>query len=204
MVCFLAVELVWFVQSNVTHVLEGSVRREGEQVRLTLQLIDARGDVPVWSHNFDRRLRDTLALQSEVARNVATQLAVKLSGKISEFPPSASPQAYDLYLRARMRARTVTAIRSTTDQQSAEMLLNSAIELDPGGFVSALIAQESHSPRLRASRARSKRKPLRASPKPGRLLRATHRWVEPSIQRQRSIRRRTSRPSRGTSSSASV
>lgn len=117
---------------HLTHVLEGSVRRDGERVRLTLQLIDARTDAHLWSKNFDRRLLDTLTLQSEVAEDVATQLAVKLSGAIGELPPSSNAQAFDLYLRARVSMRTVAAIRSAADQQSAEQLLNGAIALDPG------------------------------------------------------------------------
>jgi TolB-like protein/DNA-binding winged helix-turn-helix (wHTH) protein len=116
---------------SVTHVLEGSVRREGQGVRLTLQLIDARSDVHLWSRNFDRRLVETLALQSEVAEDVASQLAVKLSGKISELPTSMNPQAYDLYLKSRQSMAVVAAARSARELNDAEEPLSRAIELDP-------------------------------------------------------------------------
>ena len=59
---------------SVTHVLEGSVRRDGQRVRLVLQLIDARHDVHLWSKTFDRQLVDVLGLQSEIAKEVASQL----------------------------------------------------------------------------------------------------------------------------------
>ena len=116
---------------SVTHVLEGSVRREGQSVRLTLQLIDARSDIHLWSRNFDRRLVETLALQSEVAEDVAAQLAVKLSGRISELPPSVKPPAYDLYLKSRLSMRVVAAARSARELHDAEEPLSRAIELDP-------------------------------------------------------------------------
>jgi TolB-like protein/DNA-binding winged helix-turn-helix (wHTH) protein len=116
---------------SVTHVLAGSVRREGQSVRLTLQLIDARSDIHLWSRNFDRRLVETLALQSEVAEDVASQLAVKLAGRIGELPTSMNPQAYDLYLKSRQSMRVVAAARSAQELNEAEEPLSRAIELDP-------------------------------------------------------------------------
>jgi tetratricopeptide (TPR) repeat protein len=115
---------------NVTHVLEGSVRREGTTVRLTLQLIDARSDSHLWSKNFDRDLSDALALQSAVAEEVSAQLAVKLSGTIGELPPPANPEAYDLYLQARLVMLTIDAMRSPREQDRALALLDRSIALD--------------------------------------------------------------------------
>ncbi len=86
---------------GATHVLEGSVRREGDEVRLTLQLIDARTDQHLWSQDYDRTLKSALTLQSEVAQTVAGQLAVKL-GLRSDSGQTVDPQAYDLYLKARL------------------------------------------------------------------------------------------------------
>ncbi len=57
--------------------LEGSVRREGQTVRLTLQLIDARNDAHLWSKNFDAQLSNAMALQSAIAQDVSAQLAVR-------------------------------------------------------------------------------------------------------------------------------
>lgn len=115
---------------NVTHVLEGSVRREGQSVRLTLQLIDARNDVHLWSKNFDRQLTDAITLQSAVAEEVGLQLLVKLSGDISDLPQPANPEAYDLYLKARLGMQTVVQMRSSREQQKALALLDRAIALD--------------------------------------------------------------------------
>jgi TolB-like protein/DNA-binding winged helix-turn-helix (wHTH) protein len=115
---------------NATHVLEGSVRREGTSMRLTLQLIDARTDSHLWSKNFDRQLVDALALQSAVAEEVSSQLAVKLSGNIGELPPPANPDAYDLYLKARLAMLTIDAMRSPREQGRAMELLDRSIARD--------------------------------------------------------------------------
>ena len=86
---------------GATHVLEGSVRREGNTVRLTLQLINARTDGHVWSRDYDRTLKSALTLQSEVANEVAAQVSQQLTGGAETFkPPTQDPQAYDLYLQA--------------------------------------------------------------------------------------------------------
>ena len=115
---------------NVTHVLEGSVRREGQSVRLTLKLIDARNDVHLWSKNFDRQLTDTITLQSAVAEEVGSQLVVKLSGDIGDLPRPADPEAYDLYLKARLGMQTVTGSRSPREQHKSLALLDRALTHD--------------------------------------------------------------------------
>ena len=72
-------------------------------MRLTLQLIDARTDVHLWSQNYDRTLTDALTLQSDVASEVASQLSLQLvGGPQSALPRTRSPEAYDLYLKARL------------------------------------------------------------------------------------------------------
>jgi TolB-like protein/DNA-binding winged helix-turn-helix (wHTH) protein len=123
---------------NATHVLEGSVRRDGTSVRLTLQLIDTHRDSHLWSKNFDRQLSDALALQSAVAEEVGSQLAVKLSGNIGELPPSANPDAYDLYLKARLVMLTIDGMRSPREQGRAMELLDRSIALD-GAFAAAYL-----------------------------------------------------------------
>ncbi|HET9474920.1 MAG TPA: hypothetical protein VFO82_13565 [Steroidobacteraceae bacterium] len=125
---------------HVTHVLEGSVRREGQTVRLTLQLVDARSDTHMWSKNFDRRLNDTIALQSAVAEEVGSQLAVKLSGNIGELPQSANPDAYDLYLKSQLSMMTIHAARSPRVQLEALELVERALGLD-GTFAAAYLAR---------------------------------------------------------------
>lgn len=118
---------------GATHVLEGSLRREADQLRLTLQLIDARSDTNVWSKTYDRTLVSTLTLQSEVAADVAAQLALRLpAGAHDPAPPTRDPLAYDFYLKAllaRGDAATLAAhpaaVRAFTDT------LSRAIERDP-------------------------------------------------------------------------
>ena len=113
---------------RVTHVLEGSVRREGQTVRLTIQLIDARNDSPLWSQQYDRELVSAMSLQSEVASAVASQLATKLLANSGELPLSSNPEASDLYLKARILGR-YRGSKAVNDQELG--LLDRAIELDP-------------------------------------------------------------------------
>jgi len=88
---------------HVDAVLEGSVRRSGNTVRVTVQLINASNGFHIWSHSYDRDLKDVLAVQSDIAIAVAQQLQAKLlgneAGKI-EVGGTRDPQAYDAYLRA--------------------------------------------------------------------------------------------------------
>jgi len=117
---------------HVGAVLEGSVRRSGNTVRVTAQLINASNGFHVWSHTYDRDLKDVLAVQSEIAISVAQQLQVKLlgneSGKI-EIGGTRNPQAYDTYLRA-------TQLYSKADTEdlfrTALAAFDQAIALDPG------------------------------------------------------------------------
>ena len=91
-------------QLGVAHVLEGSVQRAGNKVRVNAQLIDARNDAHLWAQSYDRDLADVFAIQSEIADAIVKQLAVHLSSnekaQIAK-PPTNDLVAYDLYLRAR-------------------------------------------------------------------------------------------------------
>lgn len=123
---------------GVTHVLEGSVRREGLDVRLTLQLIDARNDNHVWSQNYDRKLVNAMTLQSEVAREVAAQMAVTLTAHFQGLSASSNPEAFDLYLRARLSSKLITAGVAVQEFERVEALFSRAIELD-ARFASAYL-----------------------------------------------------------------
>jgi len=102
---------------NVAHILEGSVRKAGKQVRITAQLIDADSDIHLWSETWDRTLDDVFAIQDEIAASVVKELRVTLLGA-SPTVEETDPQAYALYLQARHLGR----------QGSAESMLT-AIEL---------------------------------------------------------------------------
>jgi TolB-like protein len=117
-----------------THVLEGSVRREGEEVRLTLQLIDAKADQHVWSRNFDRTLKKVMTLQSEVADEVARQLSVQLTGvpvDARAASPTTDPVAYDLYLKAQLASQELTGASSVEDRRKVADTYSAAIARDP-------------------------------------------------------------------------
>ena len=124
---------------GASHVLEGSLRRAGDQVRLMLQLIDAGTDSNLWSQTFDRQLRDALSLQSEVAKEVATALDVRLipdddvAKDGGQTPPTATnPIAYDLYLKGKLQLDTISQTDSPRAFDRLEGLAARAIEIDPG------------------------------------------------------------------------
>lgn len=85
---------------NVAHVLEGSVRKTGDRVRITAQLIDARSDRHLWSETFDRQLGDIFAIQEEIAATVTDRLQLSLLGGPPR-PRATDPDAFALYLQAR-------------------------------------------------------------------------------------------------------
>ena len=85
---------------NVDHVLEGSVRRSGDQIRITAQLIDVSEDAHIWSESWNRTLDDIFVVQDEIAAAVVAQLKVKLLGEVPKVQ-EADPEAYALLLQAR-------------------------------------------------------------------------------------------------------
>jgi len=95
-------------QLNVAHVLEGSVRKAGNKVRITAQLIDAQRDVHMWSQTWDRTLDDVFAIQDEIAKAVVDELKVTLLGAAPKAEET-DPEAYTLYLKARQLGRQGSA-----------------------------------------------------------------------------------------------
>jgi len=91
------------LQLGAATVLEGSVQKAGERVRVIVQLIDAGSDAHVWSETYDRELKDIFSVQSEIAQNIATALRAKLSANDAQSVgevPTRNPEAYQLYLKA--------------------------------------------------------------------------------------------------------
>jgi TolB-like protein len=113
------------------YVLEGSMRREGNEARLALQLIDARSDRHVWAQDFDRKLVNIMALESEVAAAVAAQISIKLQGVPSSVGAT-NPTAFDLYLKARAAEENAGDFSSRDDWQAVQTQLDQALKLDPG------------------------------------------------------------------------
>jgi TolB-like protein/Flp pilus assembly protein TadD len=94
---------------KVAHILEGSVQKDGEKVRITVQLIDAVNDRHIWAEHYDRELKDVFTIQSEVAIQIASSLKTSLSPELKErieSSPTNSTEAYDLYLKGREQIGT--------------------------------------------------------------------------------------------------
>jgi serine/threonine-protein kinase len=112
-------------QLGVTNVLEGSVRKDGNRVRITAQLVDARSDAHLWSQTFDREVADVFAVQTEIARTVSDALKLRLAdGGPVQAPSSA---AHDLYLQGRFYWNR----RSADDLRRAIQLFTDATRADP-------------------------------------------------------------------------
>ena len=120
---------------KVAHVLEGSVQRSGNRVRVSAQLIDARNDTHVWVEKYDRELADVFTIQSEIAQKIADQLQAKLSptekNAIGERPTS-DIAAYDLYLKAKelLYEGFVNPSRERENDFKAVQLLDQAVARD--------------------------------------------------------------------------
>jgi tetratricopeptide (TPR) repeat protein len=123
---------------GVAHVVEGSVQRAANKIRVNAQLIDARNDAHLWGQTYDRNLADVFAIQSEIAKAIADQLQAKLSPnekKAIEQPPTTDLAAFDLYSRA--KSLLLTASFSATgapDVRKAIELLDEAVKRDPSFF----------------------------------------------------------------------
>jgi len=121
---------------KVAHVLEGSVQRSANRVRVSAQLIDARNDTHVWAEKYDRELADVFAIQSEIAQKIADQLQAKLSPKEKAAMaerPTKDLAAYDLYLRAKelLYEGYANPSRERENDFKAVQLLDQAVARDP-------------------------------------------------------------------------
>jgi serine/threonine protein kinase/tetratricopeptide (TPR) repeat protein len=122
-------------QLGVSNILEGSVQRVGNYVRVNAQLIDARSDTHLWGQTYDRDVADVFAIQSEIAKMIADQLQAKLSAdeKVAiGKPPTTDVTAYDLYLRAKaLFTGSVDLISSGEKLREAAHLLDETVVHDP-------------------------------------------------------------------------
>jgi TolB-like protein/Tfp pilus assembly protein PilF len=117
---------------GVANVLEGSVRRVGNRVLVSVQLIDARNDLHLWAERYDRTVADSIGLQGELATQIAAALRAQLAPEEKaslETKPTSNPEAYALYLQARGREGAIN--HSKDDESAAEQLYAQAIALDP-------------------------------------------------------------------------
>ena len=113
---------------GVNHILEGSVRKAGERVRITAQLIKVDDGFHMWSETYDRELTDIFAIQDEIATAILTQTKIQLLDATSISSARVDTLAYDLYLLAKQKMRE----RKKDPLEAAESLLDRAIKVDPG------------------------------------------------------------------------
>jgi TolB-like protein/Flp pilus assembly protein TadD len=119
-------------QLGVAHIVEGSVQKSGDAVRVNVQLIKAANDSHLWADTFDRKLTDIFSVESEVAKAIADQLRVHIGGREEQViaaKPTDNPEAYNAYLRAR-----AFAAGSPFDKSTVENAIHSyqeAVKLDP-------------------------------------------------------------------------
>jgi len=117
-------------QLGVAHILEGSVQKTTDQVRVNVQLINALNDAHLWAETYDRKLTDIFAVESEIAKAVAENLQAKLNGraeKVLAARPTENPQAHELYLKGRYFWNK----RTTQNLEKAIGFFQQAIDLDP-------------------------------------------------------------------------
>jgi len=119
-------------QLGVAHILEGSVQKSGDAVRVNVQLIKAANDSHLWADTFDRKLTDIFSVETEVAKAIADQLRAKLTGREEQViaaRPTDNPEAHDAYLRG--LAYDLKTANSPANSLGAQKYLREAVRLDP-------------------------------------------------------------------------
>jgi TolB-like protein/class 3 adenylate cyclase/Tfp pilus assembly protein PilF len=119
-------------QLGVAHILEGSVQKNGDAVRVNVQLIKAGNDSHLWADTFDRKLTDIFSVESDIAKAIADQLQAKLTGREEQViaaKPTDNPEAYDAYLRG--LAYTLRTLPTPVNALASQKYLREAVRLDP-------------------------------------------------------------------------
>jgi TolB-like protein/class 3 adenylate cyclase/Tfp pilus assembly protein PilF len=119
-------------QLGVAHIVEGSVQKSGDAVRVNVQLIKAANDSHLWADTFDRKLTDIFSVESEVAKAIADQLRAHISGQEEQViaaKPTDKPEAYDAYLRG--LAYSLRVATSPANSLGAQKYVKEAVQLDP-------------------------------------------------------------------------
>ncbi len=117
-------------QLGVTNILEGSVQKAGDQVRITVQLINALKDDHLWADTYDRTMSNIFSVETDVAQKIAESLEAKLTGREKKeiaFAGTKNPQAYDAFLRA----LALRGAQSSEDAEKERVFLQRAVQLDP-------------------------------------------------------------------------
>jgi TolB-like protein/Tfp pilus assembly protein PilF len=119
-------------QLGVAHILEGSVQKAGDQVRVTVQLIRTATDAHLWAETYDRKLTDIFAVESEIAENIAKSLRARLTGAEQQAvaaKPTENPEAYEAYLRGLALWNKLQT--SPQDLETTTLYFARAVQLDP-------------------------------------------------------------------------
>jgi len=130
-------------QLGVAHILEGSVQKANDQVRVNVQLINALTDAHLWADTYDRKLTDIFAVESEIAKTIAETLQARLTGSEKSSiakTPTVNPEAYELYLKGRFFWNK----RSGTDLRKAIDYFERAIAKDPNYALAYVGLADSH------------------------------------------------------------
>jgi serine/threonine protein kinase/Tfp pilus assembly protein PilF len=117
---------------GVANILEGSVQKTADQVRVNVQLINAQTDSHLWADTYDRKLTDIFSVETEVAKAIANQLQAKLTGREEQalaVKPTNNPEAYDAYLRG--LAYSLKTAVTPANSLGAQKYLREAVRLDP-------------------------------------------------------------------------
>jgi serine/threonine-protein kinase len=130
-------------QLGVAHILEGSVQKASDQVRVNVQLINAMTDAHLWADTYDRKLTDIFAVESEIAKTIAETLQARLTGSEKNSiakTPTVNPEAYELYLRGKFFAEK----RTGADLRKSIEYYDQSIAKDPGYPLAYVGLADSH------------------------------------------------------------
>ena len=119
-------------QLGVANILQGSVQKVADQVRVNVQLVNAQTDSHLWAETYDRKLTDIFAIESEIAKGIVASLQAKLTGREEQalaVRPTSNPEAYDAYLRG--LAYSVRPAQTAPNALGAQKYLREAVRLDP-------------------------------------------------------------------------
>jgi len=125
---------------GVATVLQGTVQKDGERVRVNVELIDARSDRQIWAKNYDTNLRDVFAIQSEISQEIGNALRAKLSASEAVVLAAAAtrdPEAYDLFLRGEYEQRRGESLTTAEPLDRAADFYRRALSLDPSFALAA-------------------------------------------------------------------
>src|SRR5207302_3222680 len=136
-------------QLGVAHILEGSVQKASDQVRVNVQLINALSDAHLWAETYDRKLIDIFSVESEIAKTIADTLQARLTGPEKTAiakKPTANPEAYELYLQGRFfwAKRTGPDLRKSIDYFNQAIAKDPSYALAYAGLAQSLIVISSY------------------------------------------------------------